>query len=97
MVHPKRWVQLIPSLDPCDHGICQLVKVIVNLAKLRFHLLRQLEVARLDSGAVLRESRSLEKRDQLLLPVDALVLLLKVHERIASFAMPDVGQTGLHS
>nr|GMD37512.1 hypothetical protein C4D60_Mb10t20400 [Ipomoea batatas] len=52
-----------------------------------------LEVTALDSGAVLWKSNRLEKGDQLLLPVDTLVFLLKVHERIASFAVPNVGQT----
>nr|GMD35785.1 hypothetical protein C4D60_Mb10t20400 [Ipomoea batatas] len=54
-----------------------------------------IQVTALDSGAVLWKSNRLEKGDQLLLPVDTLVFLLKVHKRIASFAVPDVGQTGL--
>nr|GLL35472.1 hypothetical protein C4D60_Mb10t20400 [Ipomoea trifida] len=52
-----------------------------------------IQVTALDGGAVLWKSNRLEKGDQLLLPVDTLVFLLKVHKRIASFAVPDVGQT----
>nr|GMD30820.1 putative tRNA (guanine(26)-N(2))-dimethyltransferase 2 [Ipomoea batatas] len=89
----SRWVQLVPSFDPGHHSIGQLDEVLVNLPELGLDLFGNLEVTALDSGAVLWKSNRLEKGDQLLLPVDTLVFLLKVHERIASFAVPNVGQT----
>jgi len=91
------WVKLIPSLNPSDHGIGELVKVRINLAKLFLNLLRQFDVAFLDRGAIFRESRGLEERNDLFLPEDTLVLLPQVHKWIASFAVIDVWQTGLHS
>nr|GLL45210.1 putative tRNA (guanine(26)-N(2))-dimethyltransferase 2 [Ipomoea trifida] len=90
-------VQFIPSFDPGHHDIGQLVEVVVHLRELGLHLFGEFKVAFLDSGAVLWESDRLEERDQFLLPVNALVFLLEVHERIACFVVPDVGQARLHS
>ena len=93
----SRWVEFIPCFNPCDHGIGQLEEVVVHLSELCPDLLGELDVALLHGDAVLGKSGGLEKRDQLLLPVDSFVFLLKVHKRIACLAMPDVGQSCLHS
>ena len=74
------WVQLIPSFDPCNHGIGKLDEVIVHLSKLCLHLFRELKVALLNSGALFRKLNSLEKGDQLFLPVDTFVFFLQVHK-----------------
>ena len=93
----SRWVEFIPCFDPRDHGIGQLEEVVVHLSKLCPDLLGELDVAFLHGGAVLGKSGGLEKRDQLLLPVDAFVFFLQVHKWVARFTVPDVGQTRLHS
>lgn len=90
-------VKLIPCINPCDHCIGKLVEVVVDLTELRLDLLGDLDIAFLNGGAVLWERNGLEKRDELLLPVDTLVFLLQVHKRVASFAVPNVRQTRLHS
>lgn len=90
-----RWVQLVPSFDPCDHGICQLEEVGVHLPELGFYLFGEFNVAILDSGAVLRKGCGLEERNELLLPVDAIIFLLEVHKWVACLAVPDVRQTRL--
>lgn len=46
-------VQLVPGLNPRDHGVGKLVEVAVHLTELRPHLLGQLEVALLDGGGIL--------------------------------------------
>ena len=61
------------------------------------HLLSQLQVAGLNSLGFLTEGDTLEERNGLLLPKDAIVLLLQVDKGVASLAMPDVGQSSLHS
>lgn len=91
-----RGVKLIPSFYPCDHGICKLVKVRINLGKLLFHLLWQFNIALLDSGAIFWKHSRLEKWDDLFLPEDAFVFFLQIHKWVASFAVKDVGQTCLH-
>lgn len=90
-------VELIPSLNPGDHGIGKLVEVGIHLAQLLLDLLRQFNVALLHGGAFFRERSRLEERDDLFLPKYALVLLLQVHKRVACFAVPDVWQACLHS
>lgn len=61
------------------------------------HLLSQLQVAGLYSLSFLTEGDTLEEGDGLLLPEDAVVLLLQVDKRVAGLAVPDVGQPSLHS
>ena len=61
------------------------------------HLLSQLQVAGLDSLGFLTEGNALEEGNSLLLPEDAVVLLLQVDEGVAGLAVPDVGQSSLHS
>ena len=61
------------------------------------HLLSQLQVAGLNSLGFLAEGNTLEEGDGLLLPEDAIVLFLEVHKGVASLAVPDVGQSSLHS
>jgi hypothetical protein len=90
-------VQLVPGLNPRDHGVGKLVEVAVHLTELGPHLLGQLEVALLDGGGLLWKGDRLEERDQLFLPEDAVVFLLQVHKRVACFAVPDVGQASLHT
>lgn len=91
------WVQLIPGLNPCDHGVGELVEVAIDLPELRPHLLGQLKVTLLDSVGLLREGRRLEEGDQLLLPEYAVVFLLEVHKGVARFAVPDVGKASLNT
>ena len=85
-----RRVQLIPGLDPGDHGVTELDKVGVNRAQLLLHLSREVDVALLDGVAVLGDGHVLEEGDDVLLPEDALVFLLQVNEGVASLAVPDV-------
>lgn len=91
-----RQVQFIPSFNPCDHSICKLVEILINLAKFCLHLLGEFNVAFLSSCAFLWKRNRLEKWDQLFLPVNSFVLLLEVHKWVASFAVPDVRQSCLH-
>ena len=89
------WVQLIPGLNPGDHGIGELHKVGVNLAQLLLHLPREVDVALLDCVALLGDGHVLEEGDDVLLPEDALVFLLQVNKGVASLAVPDVWQASL--
>mmetsp|Transcript_2914 Transcript_2914/g.7652 ORF Transcript_2914/g.7652 Transcript_2914/m.7652 type:complete len:230 (+) Transcript_2914:131-820(+) len=91
------WVELLPGLDPSDHGLGQLEKVGVQLSELLAHLARQLQVAVTHSLALLRELDRLEEWDDFLLPEDSLVLLLQVGEGVAGLAVPDIGEAGLDS
>jgi hypothetical protein len=61
------------------------------LAELLLDLLRERDVA------VLGQHDGLEEGDGVLLPEDALVLLLEVYERVAGLAVPDVGQPCLNA
>lgn len=92
-----RWVEFIPSFNPCDHGVSQLDEVFIHLSELRLDLLREFNVAFLHGSAFLWKGSRLEERDQFLLPVDAFVFLLEVHKWVASFAVPDVGEPCLDS
>ena len=92
---PRR-IQFLPSFNPCDHGICKLVEIVINLAKFSLDLLGEFKVAFLRSCAFLWKRNRLEKWDELFLPVQSFVLLLKVYKRVAGFAVPDVRQTCLH-
>ena len=89
------WVQLIPGLNPGDHGIGEIHKVGVNLAQLLLHLPREVDVALLDCVALLGDGHVLEEGDDVLLPEDALVFLLQVNKGVASLAVPDVWQASL--
>ena len=89
------WVQLIPGLDPGDHGVGKLDEVGVDLAQLLLHLPRKVDVALLDRVALLGDGHVLEEGDDVLLPEDALVFLLQVNEGVASLAVPDVWQASL--
>jgi hypothetical protein len=89
------WVQLIPGLDPGDHGVSKLDKVGVDLAQLLLHLPREVDVALLDRVTLLGDGHVLEEGDDVLLPEDALVFLLQVNEGVASLAVPDVWQASL--
>ena len=91
------WVKLIPSLNPCDHSICQLVKVRIHLTELLLNLFGQFNIALLNSGAVFWKNSRLEEWDNLFLPEYAFVFFLKVHKRVTCFTVPDVWQTCLHS
>ena len=79
---PQRRIEL--SMVQCNGSCCS-------------NLLSQLQVAGLYSLSFLTEGNTLEEGDGLLLPEDAVVLLLQVDKGVASLAMPDVGQTSLHS
>lgn len=59
------------------------------------HLLSQLQVELLDREAIAREGDLLEEGNNVLLPEDALVLLLEVDKRVGGLAVPDVGQPRL--
>lgn len=61
------------------------------------HLLSQLQVAGLNSLGLLAEGDTLKEGDGLLLPEDAVVLLLQVDKGVAGLAVPDVGQPSLHT
>ena len=61
------------------------------------HLLSQLQIAGLNSLGLLAEGDTLKEGDGLLLPEDAIVLLLQVDKGVAGLAVPDVGQPSLHS
>ena len=89
------WVQLIPGLDPGDHGVGKLDEVGVDLAQLLLHLPRKVDVALLDRVALLGDGHVLEEGDDVLLPEDALVFLLQVNKGVASLAVPDVWQASL--
>lgn len=89
------WVQLIPGLDPGDHGVTKLGEVGVDRAQLLLHLPREVDVALLDCVALLGDGHVLEEGDDVLLPEDALVFLLQVDEGVASLAVPDVWQASL--
>lgn len=84
-------VELVPGLNPCDHSICELHKVRVDLSELLLYLFGEFDVALLDSGAILGEESRLEEGDQLFLPKDSFVFLFQVNEWVASLAVPDVG------
>jgi hypothetical protein len=62
----------------------------------RPHLVGQLQVAGIHSGGGLGQGDLLEERDDVLLPEDALVLLLQVDKGVAGLAVPQVGQPSLH-
>ena len=61
------------------------------------YLVGQLQIALLDCGCLLGQHHLLEEGDDLLLPEDALVLLLQVDEGVGGLAVPDVRQPCLHS
>ena len=79
------------------HAGGQLVKVGVNLAKPTSDLVSQLQIALLDSLGLLAQLHLLEERNDVLLPEDALVLLLEVDKGVGSLAVPDVGKACLHT
>lgn len=84
-------VKLIPGFDPCDHSICKLGEVRVDLSELLLYLFGELNVALLDCGAILWEGSRLEEGDQLFLPKDPFVLLFQVDKWVAGLAVPNVG------
>ena len=59
------------------------------------YLIGQFEVALLDSLAAFRKLNFLEEGDDVLLPEDALVLLLQVDKGVGGLGMPDVRQPSL--
>lgn len=91
----SRWIQLIPCLHPCHHRISQLDEVSINLPKLLSDLLRELNVAFLNCCGRLWKCDRLEEVNNILLPVDALMLLSKVHKWGSGLAIPDIGQASL--
>ncbi len=92
-----RGVELVPAGNPILHACGQLVKVGVKTAKLAPDLVRQLQVALLNSLRAFAQLDLLEEGNDVLLPEDALVLLPQVHKGVGGLAVPDVGQASLHA
>ena len=90
-------VKLIPSLNPSNHGICQLVKVRIYLWKLFLDLLGELNVALLYSGAFFWKYNILEEWNNVFLPEYAFVLFPQVNKWVTGLAVIDIWKTGLDS
>lgn len=90
-----RGVELVPSLDPCDHRVCKPDEVRVDAGEVFLHELGQFKVALLCCGALLGKDHRLEEGNELLLPEEAVELLFQVHKWVAGLAVPDVGQSRL--